>query len=391
MVKLLHTADWHLGRLFHDEHLTSEQRHVLIEGLLPLVRQHRPDAVVVAGDVYDRAVPPPEAVALLDEVLRRLVRDLGVPVVLIAGNHDSPDRLAFGAALLAAEGLHVHARLVADPEPLVLDDEDGPVEIWALPYAEPAYVREVLGLPELSGHDQAMRAMLARVARRAAEREDERGPARRVLVAHAFVQGGEVAESERPLSVGGASAVDPSAFAGFDLVLLGHLHRRQRVGQGPLHYAGSLCKYSFSEAGHAKSASLFELGAGGALTVQTLPLVPRRDLRCIEGSLAEVLARPDDGRDDDYLQITLTDRGHLFDPMGTLRQRYPNVLAAPRPALWESAGAATAPVDRRKLGDRELFAAFFAEVTGAELEPDEEATLAEELDLLAAEGREVPA
>src|SRR4051812_41040972 len=199
-MRFLHTADWHLGRLFHGVHLTDDQRHVL-EQVVEIARDGQPDVVLVAGDVYDRAVPPPEAVELLDEVLSRLVLDLKLPVVLIAGNHDSPGRLHFGSRLLAGRRLYVTGTMAATCEPMVLADGDGAVHVYAIPYAEPATVRQCLECHSVIDHDSAMRATLDRV--RAGCPVGARG----VIVAHAFVAGGRECESERPLSVGGAGTV----------------------------------------------------------------------------------------------------------------------------------------------------------------------------------------
>src|SRR4051794_5547711 len=188
-LRFLHTADWHLGRLFHGVHLTDDQRHVLGQ-FVDLARDTKPDVILVAGDVYDRAVPPPEAVELLDEVLSRLVLDLKLPVVLIAGNHDSPRRLHFGSRVLAGGGLDVAGNLPKTCTPLTLSDDHGPVHFYAVPYAEPAVVRACLSCDDLEDHDAAMRAVLDGI--RAAHPKNERA----VLVAHAFVAGGTECESE---------------------------------------------------------------------------------------------------------------------------------------------------------------------------------------------------
>src|SRR4051794_34974326 len=282
-LRFLHTADWHLGRLFHGVHLTDDQRHVLGQ-FVDLARDTKPDVILIAGDIYDRAVPPPEAVELLDEVLSRLVIDLKVPVVLIAGNHDSPGRLHFGSRLLAGRRLYVTGTLPRSPqscEPLVLCDDHGPVHFYAVPYAEPATVRSCLGCDELPDHDAAMRALLTQI------RSTHPPAARAVLVAHAFVAGGTGCESERPLSVGGAGTVAPDAFAGFHYAALGPLHRPQSLNGGSLRYSGSLLKYSFDETAGGKSVELVEMAADGSCRCETFPLTARRDVRRIEGLLED--------------------------------------------------------------------------------------------------------
>ncbi len=372
-MRLIHTADWHLGRLFHNVHLTRDQEHVL-EQLVELARDVRPAAVIVAGDLYDRAVPPTEAVDLLDHVLTELVDGLGVPVVAIAGNHDSAARVGFASTLLRQRGLHLVGELPQAASPIVLRDAQGPLRICALPFADPAEARHVYGDEAI--HDQ--QAVAAAGVRRAlaASAPDER----RVLVAHAFVAGGLESESERPLSVGGAQQVPAGVLDGFDYVALGHLHRPQTCGSETTRYAGSLLKYSFAEAAHDKSVCVVDVGPRGsapgeagragraAITVETIALTPRRDVRRLEGTLAELLARgPLDPRRDDYILASLTDDGALFDPIGRLRSAYPNALAIERPA-YERPGADGRDRPRPgSVGDVELFASFFGYVTDDEL------------------------
>jgi exonuclease SbcD len=415
-LRFIHTADWHLGRLFHAQHLTEDQAYIL-DQFVDLVRDARPDAVIVAGDIYDRAVPPPDAVRLLDDVLSRLVRGLEVPVVLIAGNHDSPDRLGFGAQLLAPQRLHLFGVPAAAPGRVGFADEHGPIHLYALPYAEPPVVRQLLEDDDVQGHDAALRAQLARVRARHPEGE------RSIVVAHAFVAGGSESDSERPLSVGGAGTVDADAFAGFDYVALGHLHRPQWIdaargesqiseqttldldapapsarGGGPrdprtsgrIRYSGSLLKYSFSEAEHAKSISIVELDAAGACTIEEVRLTPRRDVRRIEGDLAELIERGrEDTRRDDYILATLTDRGALLDPIGKLREVYPNVLQLER-LLLTPAGQSGAPrADHRQLGEEVLFRGFMEEVTGEPLSDAQEVAFARVVEQLRQTEREV--
>ncbi len=372
-MRLIHTADWHLGRLFHNVHLTRDQEHVL-EQLVELARDVRPAAVIVAGDLYDRAVPPTEAVDLLDHVLTELVDGLGVPVVAIAGNHDSAVRVGFASTLLRERGLHLVGELPQAASPIVLRDEHGPVRVCALPFADPAEARHVYG-DETIHDQQAVAAAGVRQALAAAAPDE-----RRVLVAHAFVAGGLESESERPLSVGGAQQVPAGVLDGFDYVALGHLHRPQTCGSETTRYAGSLLKYSFAEAAHDKSVCVVEIGPRGsapgeagragraAVAVETVALSPRRDVRRLEGTLAELLARgPADPHRDDYVLASLTDGGALFDPIGRLRSAYPNALAIERPA-YERPGAEGRDRPRPgSVGDVDLFASFFGYVTDDEL------------------------
>jgi DNA repair protein SbcD/Mre11 len=362
-MRFIHTADWHLGRLLFGASLLEDQRVVLDE-FCELVGSERPDAVLISGDVYDRAFPPPEAVELLDEVLTRLVMVHGTRVVLIAGNHDSPERIGFASRVLRGAGLHVAGPVCAEPMSVVVPSADGPVRIWALPYADPPEVAEVLEDPAIRGHEAAVAAQVQRV--RAARNHGER----EVLVTHAFVSGGEVSESERPLSVGGAAQISGALFQDFHYVALGHLHRPQTVGGERVRYAGSLLKYSFQEAEHRKTVSLVELGDGGRLQVEQVELHPRRDVRMLRGTLSALLAAvPAHGRED-YLWVDLLDETPVYNAIERLRAVYPNVLHAAREQTqMERGGCGPSAGTVHRLGLGELFGMFFRDVTGEALEP----------------------
>lgn len=364
-MKFIHTADWHLGRLFHGVHLTDDQRHVLLQ-FVDLVKTEKPDAILIAGDIYDRAVPPPEAVELLDEVLSKLVIDLKVLVVVIAGNHDSPNRLHFGSRLFAERRLHVTGTLPRECNPVVIHDDGGPIHIYALPYAEPAFVRRCLEDEEVIDHGSAMRKLTDRL--RSARTNGER----RILMAHAFVSGGSASESERPLSVGGAGTVDSCCFKGFHYVALGHLHRPQQVGQEAVHYCGSLLKYSFDESEQTKGICIVEMDATGTCNMRMVPLSPRRDVRRIHGTMQELLQASTEGSaGGDYLEVTLTDEGPVLDAIGRLRKVYPNVMSIQRPALDQVRLSSDRPNVRGR-SERELFQSFFTQVTASALTAEQE-------------------
>ena len=381
-MRIIHTADWHLGRIFYGIHLTDEQAYVL-DQFVKLVKEVKADAVIIAGDVYDRAVPPTEAVQLLDEVLSQLLMDCRVPVIMIAGNHDSPERLAFGNRLLARQGLHVCGMPGGQLGPIVIEDQTGPVYFVPLPYAEPALVREKYQIEGLLDHHDALQSMVNHLLARVP------AGARTVGIAHAFVAGGLGSESERPLSVGGSGQVAPQIFNAFHYTALGHLHNAQTAGHPYIRYAGSLLKYSFDEATHQKGINLIELDAAGGVTVEQLALSPRKDVRCMDGFLAEILQAPlQAGNKDDYLLITLKDREPILDVMGKLRQLYPHVLHIERPYL-SSAGELRKPeCDFRHQSEAQLFGTFFRQVTGEGLSPGQESQLAVLLDELFRQRRE---
>lgn len=370
-MRFLHTSDWHLGRAFFGASLLEDQVHVL-EQLVAVAVGAKVDAVLLAGDVYDRSTPPADAVELLDDTLTRLVIGHGIPVVMIAGNHDSGERLGFGSRLLGARGLHV-----AGTAPLVvtLDDAHGPVDIVALPFAEPAEVAARTGDDSLGDHEAAMRAEIASVLAQASPSR------RRVAVAHAFVAGGCTSDSERPLVMGNAALVPAGCFDGFAYAALGHLHRPQRVGRAEVRYSGSLLKYSFDEADHRKSVSVVELDASGTCTIEEVPLQARRDVRMLEGTLDELRDRGagDAGRDD-YVLARLTDRGAVLDAIGKLRALYPNCLRVQHEAFLGARGEAEGErADLRRHSVTELFEAFFRDVTGEAPEADEARAFADAL------------
>jgi exonuclease SbcD len=381
-MRFIHTADWHLGRLFHGASLVDDQAH-LLDQFVDVARDAKPDVILVAGDIYDRAIPPPEAVAVLDDVLSRLVIDLKLPVVLIAGNHDSPGRLNFGSRLLAERRLYVTGHLPPRCEPIVLRDAHGPVCFYSIPYAEPSTVRQCLECTGITDHNGAMNAILARV------REEHPADSRSVVIAHAFVAGGRECESERPLSVGGAGTVDASAFAGFHYTALGHLHGPQATAGGTIRYCGSLMNYSFDESGETKGVHVVDMDASGAVAVETIALRPRRAVRRISGLMSELLAGPTDGESkDDYLEAMITDPGPVLDAMGRLREVYPNVLHIRRPEHELGAAQASDRPNIRAMDDAQLFKAFFTHVTGAELTGEQEAAFVQIVDELRRRERE---
>ena len=366
-MKFLHTADWHLSRYFHGASLLDDQHHVL-QQFVALAADEQVDAVVIAGDVYDRAVPPAEAVALLGDTLEQLIVKHGIAVILIAGNHDSAERIGFSGRILERQGLFVRGGL-AHLAPVVLGQGDRRVAFHPLPYVEPAFARALPGAEAVTDHASAMAHVLGRL--RASSFEPGRP---NVLVGHAFVAGGSESESERPLSVGGSGAVPVDTFDGFDYVALGHLHRPQQAdAAGRIRYSGSLLKYSFQEAGHAKSVSVVRVGADGRCEVAEHRLSARRDVRVLRGTLQHLLdGRDGNGPRDDYISAHLTDPGPVFDPMGRLREAFPNLMEI-RFTRHESpaGGAAPAARDHRRLDPADLFRGFWRDMKGEELADDQ--------------------
>jgi exonuclease SbcD len=359
-MRFLHTADWHLGRYLHGASLLNDQAHVL-DQFVDLAVSERVDAVVIAGDVYDRAVPPADAVALLDDVLARLVVGANIPVIVIAGNHDSAERIGFGGRIFERQKLILRGGLDS-LRPVVLADKHGEVAFHPLPYVEPTFARGLPGAESITDHQSAMSHMLGLV------RAQRSAGQRNVLVGHAFVAGGSESESERPLSVGGSGMVAVDTFDGFEFVALGHLHRPQAVGSDRVRYSGSLLKYSFNEVDHRKSVSLVELGPQGSSEVTPIPLAPRHDLRIVTGKLAELLSTPDPQfRRDDYLCAHLTDADPVLEPMARLREIYPNMMELRFAQAAAGAGVAREAGDHRKRRPDDLFRAFYRDMLGAEI------------------------
>lgn len=368
-MRLLHCADLHLGRSLHGQALIEDQAVVLSQ-IVEMVKETAPDAVLLAGDVYDRAVPSTDAVKLLDEFSAEIAVGLGVPMLLIPGNHDSAERLAFGARLLRAGNLYVF-RNFSPSNVVTLGDSNGPVDVFCIPFAEPPVARQELDCIDVVDHNSALREVVARI------RENRVAGRRSILLGHAFVAGGEVSESERPLVVGGAGAVEPDGLAGFSYVALGHLHRPQTAGEN-IHYSGSPLAYSFSEAGQVKSVNLVEIGPWGECSVERLPLRPRHEVRCLTGLFDDFRkGLVNGGAKDDYLRITLEDRGPILDPMGQLRQVFPNVLHVQRAEPLVSGAIDAVRLDHRRTSTNELFSAFFRQVTGEDLSEAEAAAFAE--------------
>jgi len=374
-MRILHTSDWHLGRQFHNVSLLDEQRHAL-EQVISIVRERQVEVVLVAGDIYDRSVPPAAAVELLDETVHAICHDLQVPLIMIAGNHDGPQRLAFASRQLAEAGLHVAGPLQRDLQPVLLNKEGTEVAFYPIPYAEPATVRQVFEV-EVSGHDEAQAFLLDQIRRH----NGLQRPC--VVIGHCFLAGGEVSESERPLSIGGADQVSPEHFRDFAYAALGHLHGPQQRGAEHVRYSGSLLKYSFSEERQRKGVTLVELDARGKASIEQIPLTPLRDMRTLEGSLAELLAAGEtDPHRDDYLLVRLTDSHAILDVMSKLREVYPNVLHLERPGLMSRGEALQVARERLKQGELAMFADFFDQVAGQQLSDEQRAIVAASLDAL---------
>jgi exonuclease SbcD len=379
-MRLLHTSDWHLGRAFHRVSMLGAQAE-FIGHLVATVRERDVDAVVVSGDVYDRAVPPLAAVELFDDALHRLA-DLGVPTVMISGNHDSARRLGVGAGLIRRAGIHLRTDPSHCGTPVVLSDEHGDVAFYGLPYLEPALVRDELGV-EKAGHEAVLAAAMDRVRADLATRP---GGTRSVVLAHAFVTGGQASDSERDITVGGVAAVPAAVFDGVDYAALGHLHGCQTITDR-VRYSGSPLAYSFSEAGHRKSMWLVDLDADGTVTAERVDCPVPRPLARIRGTLEQLLADPGLTRhEQSWVEATLTDPVRPAEPMARLTVRFPHALSL----VFDPDRAPDEPgvsYARRLAGrsDQQIAEDFVAHVRGAGPDEHERTVLRDAFDAVRAE------
>lgn len=367
-MKFIHTSDWHIGRQFHNVSLLEDQRHVL-QQLIAFIEEEAVDALVIAGDIYDRSIPPADAVALLDEVLHTICLELNVPVILISGNHDSAERLRFGSRQLKKAGLHILGDINDVCEPVVIDSNGQTVSFYGIPYCDPETVRNKTG-ESVSTYDEAHTLLVVKIL------ETAPNDTRNVLISHCFMDGAEESDSERPLSIGGSDRVSYQPCVDFDYVALGHLHAPQYRGEHHIRYSGSLLKYSFSEQHQKKGVTLVELSNSGVVT-KHLPLKPLRDMRVLEGELETLVQQgKTDPNADDYLLVRLTDKHAILDPMAKLREVYPNVLQLEKPGML---GSQEQPVNREKLkrGELDMFRDFFQQVQGQELSSEQEQALTE--------------
>lgn len=392
-MKIIHTGDWHIGKIVHNIHMTDDQRYIM-KKFMDIVKKEKPDVVVVAGDIYDRSIPPVEAVELLDEVLSKMLKELGVKVIVAAGNHDSPDRISFASSILGGEGLYMKGRFEKITKSVSIDDRHGKVNFYVVPYAEPATVRAHFEREDIKSHDDAMKAVTQSIYESMDKNE------RNVFVGHGFVtyineEGQEeeamTSDSERPLSIGGSEHVDVSYFEGFDYVALGHLHRAQRIKHENIRYSGSIMKYSFSEHMHKKSVTCIEMGEKGDVSVRAIGMEPLRDMRVIKGRLEDLIKSEvySLGNVEDYIMAVLTDRQEVYDAIGKLRAVYPNILKIEMEGFEREAGE-----DRSSAADEfvkkdpvELFCEFYENISGGIFDAEKREALVDITQNMDIEGR----
>lgn len=365
-MRFLHTSDWHLGRIFHGLRLTDDQAYIL-DALISLEKDSRTDAVLIAGDIYDRSAPPTEAVSLLNEVLSRLIYGAGQNVILIAENHDSGERLGFAQSLLAKHKLFITGPLIENILPVVLTYTYDPVYFTPPNYAEPYGASEIFSC-QLKTNEEVIKEQIRR------QLEQIPKKARKIALAHVFLSGSvENSDSERPLSIGGTAAVSSKYFDYFNYASLGHLHACQ--GRGKIRYSGSLMKYSFNAASQKKCVHIIDLDGDGNINAETIYLTPRRELTCTTGSFDDLCKNPKTELAKNYLQITLTDEHPILDAKSRLQDVYPHILHLQYQRHQQLSDTALT-LNHMQRSVKDLFEDFFKKMKNMPLDESEEKLLA---------------
>ncbi|MGG7179167.1 exonuclease SbcCD subunit D [Clostridium paraputrificum] len=379
-MKIIHTGDWHIGKLVNEFSMISDQRYILNK-LIDLIKVEKPDALVIAGDIYDRSIPPVEAVELLNETFSKILINNKVKIIAISGNHDSGERVAFGSEILEKEGLYISGTINSSIKKITLEDKDGSVNFYLVPYADPAVIRKKYENPKIRTHNDAMKAIIEKIE------DDIDCNSRNIMVAHGYVTLKreeaieceddnkyeaaelEISDSERPLSIGGTDLIDGEVFKKFDYVALGHLHGRQKVGREGIRYSGSLMKYSFSEINHKKGVVIVEIDGDKNLNIRHEELSPLHDMRIIKGPIEELIkaASEDENNNEDYIQAILTDEGEIMDPIGKLRAVYPNIMLLKREEKKSIEGSITsASAGYKNKSELDLFKEYYERLGSGE-------------------------
>ncbi|MCC8253173.1 exonuclease SbcCD subunit D [Vibrio campbellii] len=369
-MKFIHTSDWHLGRQFHNVSLLDDQQAVL-DQLIQYIEDNPVDAVVVAGDIYDRSVPPTIAIELLNKVVKRICGELNTPMILISGNHDGAERLGFGSEQMKNAGLHIISNFEDMLTPVVIETASaGQVAFYGMPYNDPEQVRFAYQEP-VSTHDQAHKLLAEKIT------EQFQPEQRNVLVSHCFVDGAIESESERPLSIGGSDRVSHEHFLNFDYVALGHLHQPQKKGEEYIRYSGSLMKYSFGEQNQKKGFTLVEIDKNGFVSAEHIDLAAPHEMRIVEGELEQVIEQgKTDPKNEDYLLVRLMDKHAILNPMEKLRTVYPNVLHLEKPGMLIGVEQEMAQAKLAR-SEIDMFRDFFSEAQDGQLSQEQDQAISD--------------
>lgn len=383
-MRFLHTADWHLGRIFYGQYLTDDQAHVLEHQFFTILKEEKIDGILLAGDVFDRAVPPIEAIELWDSIITRLAMDYKVPLFVVSGNHDGAERLEVGRSMLSRSGIHIWGSPHHALQPFEFESSDGRVAICPMPFSEPRRIGDALGLSASESKPvdtEAEDSLFSYVESDEQELEsifnlhnyDQMYQAwsdclykqvpkgmRSIAISHAFVMGGEVGGSERTLSVGGSEQVSPHVFKNFHYAALGHLHGPQRMGADHIRYSGSPLKYSFDEHEQKKSFTIIDMDTKGNVDISTIPVAAKRDVVILEGHFEDLLNNKElqIKHKDDYVQARLLDTMPIMDGMAKLRQVYHRCMTIELAGRIATPVADMGDVVFKELNERQLFNQF---------------------------------
>ena len=362
-MRFIHLSDLHLGKRVNEFSMIEDQEYILKE-ILTIIKEEKPDGVIIAGDVYDKSIPSEDAMKLWDSFLISLA-EKKIPVYAISGNHDSAIRFADHGALVESTGIHLSPVYDGNVKKYTVNDSEGPVNIYLLPFIKPAVVRNIFPDEEIKDYTDACRV--------AVEKMDVNTAERNILVAHQFVTGAERCDSE-DIMVGGLDNVNASIFDDFDYVALGHIHGKQKIGRETLRYCGTPLKYSFSEKDHKKSVTIVEMGKKGAVTISEVPLVPKHDLREIRGTYEELTLKKnyEGTATDDYIHAVLTDEDDVPDAVGKLRVIYPNLMKLSYDNKRTASQQEITDVeDIEKKSPLELFSEFFEKQNNQEMSDEQ--------------------
>lgn len=387
-MKIIHTSDWHIGKIVNEFSMIEDQKYIL-NRLIDLIEKEKPEVLIIAGDVYDRSIPPVEAVELLNETLSNLIIDKKVNVLAISGNHDGGERLSFGSQILEKHGLYIAGRDDELYKHVVVKDGEKNVNFYLIPYKDPALTRKILDEKEIKSHNDAMKFVVEKIKKDMNKKEIN------ILVGHGYVTmkredaiecienkyevaNLETSESERPLSIGGTDLIDGKIFDDFDYVALGHLHGRQKIGREEMKYSGAILKYSFSEVKQKKGVYILDINDKDAINIDFKCLNPVRDLRVIKGNIEDLIeeARELEEGKEDYIQAILTDDGELINPMEKLRAVYPNTMLITRERKREiSEDKTSAKGEYKKKSKLELFKEFYEDLGSGDYTEEKEVVL----------------
>lgn len=387
-MKIIHTSDWHIGKIVNEFSMIEDQKYIL-NRLIDLIEKEKPEVLIIAGDVYDRSIPPVEAVELLNETLSNLIIDKKVKVLAISGNHDGGERLSFGSQILEKHGLYIAGRDDELYKHVVVKDGEKNVNFYLIPYKDPALTRKISDEKEIKSHNDAMKFVVEKI------KEDINYEEVNILVGHGYVTmkredaiecienkyevaNLETSESERPLSIGGTDLIDGKIFDDFDYVALGHLHGRQKIGREEMKYSGSILKYSFSEVKQKKGVYILDINNKDAINIDFKCLKPVRDLRVIKGNIEDLIeeARELEEGKEDYIQAILTDDGELINPMEKLRAVYPNTMLITRERKREiSEDKTSAKGEYKRKSKLELFKEFYEGLGSGDYTEEKEVVL----------------